>query len=176
MIEVLDAQLDAALLNDLHALSKSIHWQFGWASSREDMIRFWHSDLRCLNESDQGALDNIERAILSITGRGHSVVRRYANGHTYGCGSSIHTDGQGRVGFKVVVLFAHPKWEKNWGGELNFYSDRDECIHSITPNPGRIILFSGDVRHAVSSPSRSSSGLRVSLVWKLEAIPGFQRA
>lgn len=95
----------------------------------------------------------------------------FASAHTFGCGSQFHKDGRADLHDATAVLYVHPTWVPEWGGELVFEKSFDDPFQkSILPLPNRMVLQPPDLPHAVRSPSRDCPALRVSLVFRLKKI------
>lgn len=78
--------------------------------------------------------------------------------HEIGPGGNLPThldaDGHARLGLLrawSAVLFAHPDWEPEWGGELYFCDRHGNPVASYAPLPGRLVAFDcrGDAYHGV---------------------------
>lgn len=155
-------------------------WAFGWASKPDDEFRYWHSHFTH-SQSPLDAIDQLKAQnnglILSIWQHLNNdgplskfeLQACFASAHTFGCGSQFHTDGRPDLHDATAVLYVHPLWNPEWGGELVFEKlPNDPFQMSILPLPNRMVLQPPDVRHAVRSPSRDCPALRVSLVFRLK--------
>lgn len=178
-ISIWDGSLDAELTDALNAFSKKPIWQYGWKSNVErDNYFFWHSHfaggdthsvLDCESAlSERRILLPIEmlwKEIKSKLSGGHSLVRAYGNAHTFGAEGYTHVDSDDARSVSTIY-YAHDVWEADWGGELNFFDKNSEVFKSVSPLPGRIVSFPGNVMHRACSLSRICPALRVSFVFK----------
>ena len=91
------------------------------------------------------------------------LERIFINAFQFGDMNYIHSDYiSGRPGVSLV-MFANSYWEKDWGGELFFYSQDREALCAVSPRPGRIVAFSNDVLHRPGIPNRIAPKPRVTL-------------
>ena len=91
--------------------------------------------------------------------------RIYANLNMFGDYQFAHRDGDGFT----ALLFANPKWDEDWGGEIIFYShDTSPVDHAIRPRPGRMVLFDGHIRHRGGVPSKFCHEPRITLAIKFQ--------
>ena len=146
----------------------SRNWYFGNQSvAAHAAVPFWKMNLVNVAAADQ--LWDVSRPVCeSATHRTLKVVRQYANGHTYGQGGQPHRDDS-REGTFTLLYYPMLEWQPEWEGETLFFDDRRQIIRSITPVPNSAILFDSRTLHAGRAPSRSYSGLRVTVAFKLES-------
>jgi hypothetical protein len=103
----------------------------------------------------------------------------YYNGLTYGIEAHAHVDDL-RDDFVTVIMYVCEGWNSHWGGETVFFSGaysrnpadptyyQHEITQSVLPKYNRMVLFSGNVVHAVRPLSRSFKGLRKTLMFKIQ--------
>jgi SM-20-related protein len=156
-------------------------WKFGWHSNTMgEAPLYWNKHIAGGGKSSRDACDDellldesveaIAEAWSTIRDKflpGHSLVRCYANAHTFGLDGTIHRDNPKEVEMVTTLLYCHPIWPLAWGGETLFYDD--DCINiekAVFPKPARIVIFPGSMLHAAKSPARVCRELRISLVFK----------
>ena len=68
-------------------------------------------------------------------------------------------------GQHVVLYYANLEWEDGWYGETIFYDEfKENDITFTSPYiPGRIILFDGNIPHAIRPQSVNGSKFRISI-------------
>ncbi|WP_421929774.1 2OG-Fe(II) oxygenase [Neoaquamicrobium sediminum] len=84
----------------------------------------------------------------------------FSSASSYGDNAFVHQDSSHGSSRISVLYYANPHWELEWAGETIFFSGNDARI-AISPKPGRIVVFSGDVRHRAGIPSRHCPGVRL---------------
>jgi hypothetical protein len=75
------------------------------------------------------------------------------NGQSLGQEGTTHTDDA--VSKYTLMYFVNSKWEKTWGGSLEFMGeDNGKLItrENINFIPGRVILFDGSIPHRAKAP------------------------
>ncbi len=67
--------------------------------------------------------------------------------------------------YHVVVYYVNLDWEDGWYGETMFYNpnDLDEIVFTSAYKPGRIILFDGNIPHAIRPQSIKGPKYRMTL-------------
>lgn len=179
-IAVMDDFVPAHLRMRLTALTESNIWRYGWkAAETQTGHGFWHSHFAGDNEDKEACCEHelvgrpLVEPVLALwhlirdsLAPDHVPVRVYANGHTYGGDGHLHTDSE-RPNHFTSLYYAHPDWEANWAGETVFFErGRRDVVKSVSPMPGRLVHFRGDIPHAARSPSRDCPALRAVIVIK----------
>lgn len=180
-IRVLDHLVPDALQQALTAMVSRPIWQYGWRSNvRRDRFCFWHAHFA------GGAIDSVQSCEDELMRRAdaapfaqlwtllkqgplkhHVPVRAYANSHTYGVEGYVHTDNDEADNGFSTIYYAHPVWNRNWGGETVFFAnDNRNIVKAVYPQPGRLVSFPGSIPHCAHSPSRDCADLRISIVLK----------
>lgn len=104
---------------------------------------------------------------------GHSLIRAYANAHTYGIEGFPHKDAEDRNNF-TTMIYCNTEWKKEWGGETVFWAADGTTRRAVTPTPFKIIQFRGDMLHASRPVTRDCKALRVTLMFKTKRIVEIQ--
>lgn len=115
----------------------------------------------------------------SYVKRVHALAEEHFGGRTLECARLVyreivhgdhldyHTDTE--VPDRITsVLSINPTWEKNFRGELIFVGE-DEVGVSVSPRPGRLVVFDGRILHAPSAPSRLFFHARKTLICNFNA-------
>jgi SM-20-related protein len=145
IIQVLDAPLSDDVCHGVTEAVAQKRWYFGNASVVGEDPGFWKMDLD--GEPALDALWGALRAPCEELARARlTVIRQYANGHTYGLGGRTHAD---------------------WGGETVFHRTNGDIALAVLPKPKRAILFDARIPHEGRAPSRNFGGLRVTIAFKL---------
>lgn len=106
-------------------------------------------------------------SFLTDRGLAHrDVYRMYANFNLHGDFQFAHEDGEGWT----ALFFVNDKWEEDWGGEFTLYIDDElDFGYSISPKPGRMVIFDGMITHRGGVPSKLCYEPRISLAIKFLA-------
>ena len=149
-------------------------WQYGWRSNK--MLGFGHwnivlSDSKVEREEVYHEVpqcirdlwDYIQPRFLPTT---PTLVRAYANAHTYGVEGYIHKDSKFAED-QTVVIYYEKDWKPEWAGETIFLNEKeDDILKAILPKYGRMSVFPGNIKHAGRGVSRICPVARKVLVLK----------
>lgn len=182
-------EIDKYLSTDLVTAIQSffqtnVHWTYGWQSDKEKTpFGHWNHDFLKTHRTNQEdhehlLLDNpelvpIRDLWLSLKEThlsDHSLVRCYANAHTFGVEGYPHVDSR-KPGNYTTIIYVNPIWKPEWAGETVFLNDLGDIAHAVLPKPGRIVIFDGRITHAARGLTRICPAMRVTLMFKTRA-PG----
>jgi len=159
-------------------------WETGWKSrSKTDGLTFLHKHFagrRVGSDEPQPCEDELREYPLihdmwmslkqHAFFKDRTLVRCYANGMSYGMDGTVHTDAT-RPGSFTLVYYPHDRWSPNWGGETMFYTaDETGLVAVLYPEPNSAVLFDGRIPHRANGVTRSYSGVRITLMFKIEVI------
>ncbi|HKD44692.1 MAG TPA: 2OG-Fe(II) oxygenase [Candidatus Angelobacter sp.] len=174
-----DGFLPAYKWEDVLRMVKTFPWSYGSKSNGEtDPHGHWsykpfHDDRANLSNllpiKGVPAFDIVWQAISSSeVVRAHQAVpiRVYANGYTYGTDGYFHTDSS-RSDEMTYMLYAVPKWDRDWAGETVF--SHGNFHQSVLPWPNRLVKFPSTLAHAGRAVSRKCNVMRTVLVFKARA-------
>jgi Rps23 Pro-64 3,4-dihydroxylase Tpa1-like proline 4-hydroxylase len=162
----------------------NVRWMYGWQSNKDNTpFSHWNHDFLQTKRENQ---DNHEQILINHEQHGpirdlwlqlkqdklkdHSLVRCYANAHTFGVEGYPHVDSRS-PGNYTTICYINPIWKQEWAGETVFFNDLGDIAHAVLPKPGRITVFDGRIRHAARALSRICPAMRVTLMFKTVA-PG----
>jgi hypothetical protein len=162
----------------------NVLWTYGWQSNREKVpFSHWNHDFLKTHRQNQNneeqmlleneALEPIRALWLKLKSdqlKDHSLVRCYANAHTFGIEGYPHVDSR-KPGNYTTIVYINPMWKPEWAGETVFINDLGDITHAVLPKPGRITIFDGRITHAARGLSRICPAMRVTLMFKTTA-PG----
>lgn len=107
----------------------------------------------------------------------------YLNALTFGVEAYPHIDFNEK-GSTSVIIYLCESWNSFWGGETVFFDKhfifddpanevfyQHDIIKSVLPKYNRMVLFDGNITHAVRPISKSFKGLRKTLMFKLKNMP-----
>ena len=111
-------------------------------------------------------LDEIKRRIIAGFPSSKLVLdRAYLNSNAFGDATSFHRDFPDPSAV-TGLLYVNDYWEPAWGGETVFLNSRDDAVVCVTPRPGRAVLFSAELAHRGTPPSRQCLEARIVLAFK----------
>lgn len=160
-------------------------WETGWKSnSKLDAFSFLHKHYAGHRKAGGGPtgpydceaelLSNaplIHKAWLTVRDKifaGHTLVRCYANGMSYGMDGTVHTDAS-KPGNYTAVYYPHLRWSPNWGGETIFYNEQENRITGCYyARPNSAVVFDGRIPHRANGVTRGYAGMRITLMFKTE--------
>jgi hypothetical protein len=189
---VLDNFYPQDVINPVILESKKQKWEFTRSDSNEDV--YWTNKIFGWNyaiaEKNQFKLDTFTSEtvkkcweffkIKTDCGLNDSNLDSvYYNGLTYGIEAHAHIDAL-QDDFVTVITYVCEDWNSHWGGETVFFSDeysknpadpvyyQHEITRSVLPKYNRVVIFPGNVVHAVRPLSRSFKDLRKTLMFKIK--------
>lgn len=97
----------------------------------------------------------------------YRLVRCYSNAMAYGMDGYVHTDSRDPNNY-TAVYYPHARWSPNWGGETIFYNQQENRVTGcFFPRPNSIVLFDGRIPHRANGVTRSYTGVRITLMFKM---------
>ena len=141
------------------------NWYFGHGSFADDRRKvgypFWRIDL----DQDEFFTKYLLNIIEEKTNQQYELYDVYANGHTFGTQGSFHQDWHDERG-RTFLFYVNEVWKLEWGGKTAFDLGNGNTYFHV-PKPNSAIIFPGVIPHAAEVTSRSFTGLRVTIAWKL---------
>jgi SM-20-related protein len=141
------------------------------ASRPETDFRHWVCEMPLENLSRTSLWTATEQAVLAAKpGAVYQAYRVYTNYAHFGEVLLTHVDALPGARELTALWFLCESWEADWGGETLFYDDSGDAQIAVTPRPGRLVLFDGDIRHAGKPPNRNCPVGRYTFAIKLRAV------
>jgi len=152
---------------DFAEASKKIEdgvWKYSNISNQISPIRFMMMEL----DEDKFFTEYLKGAIENRTGKKFNLIRTYANGQVHGQDGWFHQDDYrpNRWTFLLYMNVIPAQELETWGGETQFKTPDGIKIQLPIPNLG--VLFKSEIWHKGMAPSKTISGLRITIAWKLE--------
>jgi len=185
-VVIMDDVLPTRQCATLHDFLHEAAWRFGWKSaSKTDQFSFWHAHFaghrKAKKEKEYPCADELATTaplvfemwehLHDTVFAGHTLVRCYANAHSYGTDGTIHTDSK-KADSHTAVYYPHDEWLPNWAGEtVIFNDDRSDIIAAVYPRPNRMAIFRGNSPHVARGVSRTCPVLRITLMFKTRLEP-----
>lgn len=158
-------------------------WKYGhYSNARRDRFCFWNAEFaggggtsrkscetELLSNPHHQPVAAVWLVLKQTILAGHEPLRVYANAHTFGVEGFIHIDNPDTENYFTTIIYAHPAWHPDWGGELIFYDqDMATIIKAVAPASGLLVHFHGSTPHCAKAISRDCAELRISLVIKTQ--------
>lgn len=103
-------------------------------------------------------------------GRLYRPYRSYVNANFYGDMLFTHTDCQPGSDELTALWYVCIAWDHEWGGETLFFDSHNDARAVVSPRPGRLAVFNGNLTHAGRPPSRICVEPRFTFALKLEPV------
>lgn len=180
MIQVMDNVIDKRKLQACQYFLEKAAWRYGWPSNTDMPYGHWNVDLsQTPKHNSADVASKVPPVVLEIWKDVNkaffhnkaTLVRCYANRHTFGTEGYIHTDSD-RTEDQTCVVYMDTNWDVDWGGETTFYStDKSAIINAVIPSFGRTAVFPGNIPHCAKPISRICPKVRTTLMFKVTVDP-----
>jgi Rps23 Pro-64 3,4-dihydroxylase Tpa1-like proline 4-hydroxylase len=102
-----------------------------------------------------------------------SLQESYVKNLCYGDCPYPHIDGRSQRDRMLIsaVYYANLRWDPVWGGETHFFNGDMDAVLSVSPSPGRLVIFDGTITHRAGAPMRNCQASRYSLINKFRGVP-----
>lgn len=101
-------------------------------------------------------------------GAAYHAYRCYCNHAAYGDMLFTHTDCHPGQRDLTALWYIAPEWNVEWGGETLFFNSQQDAEAVVSPRPGRLVIFDGNLLHVGRPPNRICYAPRYTLAFKLE--------
>jgi len=140
-------------------------------SARTDTeFRHWVCEMPLANLPRTSLWPATESAVVQVRPTERFVPYRvYTNYASFGDALLTHVDAVAPLRELTALWYLCERWDTEWGGETLFYSDDGDAQVAVSPKPGRLVLFDGQIRHAGKPPNRNCPVGRYTFAIKLRA-------
>lgn len=161
------------LINDIHNQLVSDGWKYGWRSHPKIGFSHWNQQItKSIVENSldtehmlTGVFLDAWKHLKNNYYTDHSLLRCYANAHTFGIEGYPHHDSR-RKDDLTLVVYLNKIWKREWGGEtLIYYNERS--AHAELPKYNHGISFPGWMTHAANGVTRICPETRITLMFKV---------
>lgn len=169
-ISVFDGLLKASDLAALHkTLSNAGYARTEYARPETEEHRHWAAELP-LSQLPTFPLTAPTMAAVAVHARGqpYQPYRSYVNVALFGDMLYSHVDCAPGVGELTALWYICDRWDHEWGGETVFFDSRKDVRAAVSPKPGRLAVFDGEVLHAGRAPNRNCHATRYTLAFKFK--------
>jgi hypothetical protein len=160
------------LADQLFKYVNDIKWTYGWKSHAGADYAHWNFDIaggtayNGLDVADRlrGPVQDAWNFIKDTHLTNHTLIRCYANAHTYGVEGYPHTDSR-RDHDTTVVVYMNKNWKRQWGGETVIFND-DDIELAAMPKFNRALIFNGNQWHCARGVTRICPDQRRTIMFK----------
>jgi SM-20-related protein len=171
-LRVVNDAVPRDLLAELVEFINGNGWHYGWHSSGKKQYCHWNQTWASSKKERRNVEDDLPDVVLRVWKhlkahhlQGMTLIRAYANAHTYGTDGYPHKDSKDPQD-RTIVVYCNPVWNADWGGETVFFGPDGTTVAAVSPKWGRISWFPSDWLHAARTVSRDCIMLRVVAVFK----------
>lgn len=171
-LAVFDDLLPKAALEQL----TGIMYKSGFTRSevaRPDVAAFrhWATEIPVEALTQLPIWEPTQRALAQfIPERRYKPYRSYVNANFYGDMLFTHTDCLPGSDELTALWYVSTMWDHEWGGETLFFDSHNDARAVVSPRPGRLAIFNGNLTHAGRPPSRICVEPRFTLALKLQPL------
>ena len=163
-IHVFDDVLPLTVRNHIYMQCRKSMYQLGWADSevleRAAHNEFLYSEYSLTDFENLGIIPYLMNTPMSDMISGLCTNRIIVNLSTASDSYYVHS----HPNQLALVYYVNLEWLDGWHGDTQFYSNNLKDIEYTSPyTPGRIIVFDGDIPHAIRAPSRIGPKFRYTL-------------
>ncbi|TZF91759.1 2OG-Fe(II) oxygenase [Cognatilysobacter lacus] len=118
--------------------------------------RHWvtQTRLEALREQPIHALTMRAVEAIAPAGYRYEPYRAYTNVANYGDMLFTHVDCLPEREDLTALWYICDLWDVEWGGETVFFDAADEIAAAVRPQPGRLVIFDGRIKHVGRPPNR----------------------
>lgn len=162
---VLDNLFSSADIASLFSLLERVPYSFSDFDTDETAYsRHWKSEIPIpLSIATPIYRDCIAVANRLFAPSALRLKRVHSNLHLYGDMQYPHRDLAHGI---TALYYANPDWNEKWLGETVFYGEEREPLYTVSPKPGRLVVFDADIVHRGGVPSRECYRPRISVAFK----------
>ena len=172
-IKQIDNCFSDDLADQLNLLVANSNWHYGWRSNPAIGHGHWNKDFANVNllngidvenKLEHSALQEAWNYLKNNHVTNATLIRCYANSHTFGVEGYPHTDSV-RLCDYTAVVYLNKSWRREWGGETIIYNG-NQIEHAEIPKFNKVLIFPGSKWHVAKAPSRICPDLRITLMFK----------
>jgi SM-20-related protein len=167
---IIDGVFDAESASTLFKNYSKFPFQFT-DFDRDDTKHVQHlvhylSDEQISDPNGAGSIINLVYDLLDGFKLKHKrkISRSYINFNLFGDFQYNHSDGDEWT----ALFFIADEWNEDWMGEFFIVDPIDSVKFAVTPKPGRMVLFDGEIIHRGGVPSKLCFKPRLTLAVKVE--------
>lgn len=172
-VAAVDGLLSQAQAQQLHqVLSRSSYTRTEIARPETAEYRHWATEIKTEVCRQMPIFSPTVAALARFAeGRSFRLYRSYVNVAHFGDMLFSHTDCLPGAGEVTALWYISDRWDPEWGGETLFFDESMDVRAALSPRPGRLALFDGDIPHVGRPPNRICYAPRYTLAMKFEPEP-----
>ena len=163
IIKYWDGMFDASYRNHAYSFMSKSMFKIGWQDSfaiETSNNQYLHSEYSNEDMDRLGMLQKLDNSEAQSMLEGYLLTRSVVN---LSVPSDVHWNHTHR-GQRILLYYANISWNHEWAGETVFYDeDCYEITKAISYKPGRLVLFDGDIPHAIRPQSSAAPHYRFTL-------------
>ncbi|MDQ3269311.1 MAG: 2OG-Fe(II) oxygenase [Pseudomonadota bacterium] len=168
-VAVYDGLLPGATLKSLcDVVSRAAYTRSESARPDTAQFRHWATEISLAALPTMPFMAPTLHALEDFDGIGYRPYRSYVNVAHFGDVLLSHVDCLPGAGEITALWYVCEQWDRDWGGETVFFDVHNEARALVTPKPGRLVLFDGDLLHTGKPPNRNCYQARYTLALKFE--------
>lgn len=153
-IDIFDDVFSLDYRSFLYSAAKASNFRIGWSDSdipeRKPHDYFLHSVWTDDNVKEFGIFQLLKDTYIGQFLEGYELVKTVLNLSTPSDVNYVHIHPEGRV----LLYYVNLDWHEGWHGETQFYSENLKHVQFTSPyTPGRILMFDGNIPHAIRPQS-----------------------
>lgn len=174
MIKTVEDILPQNLAEQVYSIVESYPYKYGWFSQPKKGYAHWnHDTAKAGGKNRKDVSDRLEGPVAeawkhissTLLNGEYTLIRCYANAHTFGVEGYSHTDSSVESDL-TLVLYMNKEWDKDWGGETMVYEGNDILVASL-PGFNKCLLFSSYMVHCARGLTRICPTQRRTLMFKV---------
>ena len=162
-IDIFDDVFDLQFQSDAYMYATMSNYRIGWGDTVvfEDQIhKFLHASYKMDDINALGILDKLVGTPIAPLFDGLQMTRSVVNLSVPSDSYFTHVHPES----KILLYYMNPRWQDGWHGETMFYEDDAKTITFASPyTPNRVIVFDGQVPHAIRPQSQIAPHYRFTL-------------
>ena len=168
-IFIVDGLFDDTIVRMIHETCKRLPFtRSEYANNKEEKIRYLNHNFDTDYLDKHPVMNRWENTIIARATAlfpefDYVVDRIHCNNQSYGDFRIVHADIVRGI---TALYFVNHEWPEEWHGETVFYDRNREPFSAVSPKPGRLLVFPGDVLHRGGSPSRMCFEPRLTVAFK----------
>jgi hypothetical protein len=152
-IHVIDDLFPLQFRSDVYVYAKSSTFQLGWADTsiaENQHHKYLFAPYTQVDLEAMGMLRYLQDPRIQELIGGMKMSKCVLNVTTASDAHFAHAHPES----KVVLYYVNQEWRDGWHGETLFFSENlKEIVHASVYTPGRIVVFDGNIPHAIRPQS-----------------------
>lgn len=162
-IDVFDDVFDMQFMADTYLYATMSNYKIGWGDTidfNDQIHKFLHASYTADDVNALGILNKLDGTPIASLVEGLDLTKAIVNLSVPSDSYFAHVHPES----KVILYYVNTKWQDGWFGDTMFYADNGKDIVFASPyTPNRVIVFDGQVPHAIRPQSQTAPHYRFTL-------------